>query len=360
MVQRKFEIKMKKLNNPLLILLIFIFFSFSACSKKEIEPVYAFDMQKMKVLVFREERTRLVNTYDADFVIVGGSIGGLAAALAACSSGRTTILIEETDSFAACFASPDTIEYSDSRFLDIAGSSLRNREFRQKIREWYEANKKQQPEIVSTLFSYPGYSGGDNFCFESDAALDVIMEMLEKHITRERLTILTRHKVVKAVDFNQRIASLNLVDLNNKLINQVTGWLFIDATDTGELLPLAGIEYSLGKESRAETDEAHAADAPDSLGAFDNFYFRDVPAEDASDFYETDLYRGIPESPKDFVNVRVASKPRHLIAMKRIFEQDISAEYTSGPRASFFKDSIGIGYSPIRLQYRPHWFWLFL
>ncbi len=40
-------------------------------------------------------------------------------------------------------------------------------------------------------------------------------------------------------------------------------------------------------------------------------------------------------------------EPRRIKAFVRITEQDISAEYVSGPRARFFRDSIGIGYSPV-------------
>ncbi|MFC1650193.1 hypothetical protein ACFL2X_01345, partial [Candidatus Latescibacterota bacterium] len=36
----------------------------------------------------------------------------------ACSSGRGTILIEETDSIASCFATPDTSEYFDNKFVE--------------------------------------------------------------------------------------------------------------------------------------------------------------------------------------------------------------------------------------------------
>ena len=43
------------------------------------------------------------NFFDADFVIIGGGLGGIAAALSICSSGRTVILVEETDRIAGCF-----------------------------------------------------------------------------------------------------------------------------------------------------------------------------------------------------------------------------------------------------------------
>ena len=40
---------------------------------------------------------------------------------------------------------------------------------------------------------------------------------------------------------------------------------FVDATETGELLPLAGVEHVTGAESREQTGEPHAAAVADPL-----------------------------------------------------------------------------------------------
>ena len=331
-------------------LIIIIIFVFGCGNKEELEIIYAVDRQNMKMIVLSGERTRLKNFYYADLVIIGGGLSGIAATLAACSSGRITILIEETDSIAACFASQDTSEYFDSKFVEITGSSKRYSVFRSKIKEWYEKRSKKQPETFSLLFSDFEDFGTNNFCFENEAAIDVIYDMIEKHIERERLIILKRHKIVKVVGFNERIASLNLVDLDNKVVNQVTGWMFIDASETGDILPLCDIKYVTGKESKTDTGEPHAPLTADSLSAIEFYYYSDIDKNNDSEYYETDLVKDLPESKDSFKKVALVKESRRIKAFTRIVEQDISAEYQHGPRARFFEDSVGIGYSLITIS----------
>lgn len=338
--------------NSRILWLIMIFALVLGCSRKKPEVIRVADWQNMKMLVLTGERTRLKNFYDADFVIIGGGLGGIAATIAACSSGRTTILIEETDRIAACFAPQDTAQYFDNRFVEKTGSSIRYQTFRSKIREWYEKRSQLQPEFFSTFFADFKDFDSNNFCFESEAAIDVIYEMLENYIDREHLTILMRHKIAEVVVFKQRIASLNVVDLDNKVVNQVTGWMFIDATETGDILPLAGIEYVIGKESKTDTGEPHAPDAADSTDAIEYYYYPDVDISGGEDYYEINLVKEKPDNADSIRKVALVREPRRIKAFTRIVEQDISAGYQPGPRARFFKDSVGIGYSLINIS-RP-------
>jgi len=178
--------------------------------------------------------------------------------------------------------------------------------------------------------------------------------MIEKHIERERLTILKRHKIVKVVDFNERIASLNLVDLDNKVVNQATGWMFIDASETGDILPLCNLEYVTGEESKTDTGEPHAPLTADSLSAIEFYYYSDIDKDNGSDYYETDLIKDMPEDKNSVGKVALVKESRRIKAFTRIVEQDISAEYQHGPRARFFEDSVGIGYSLITISKRDN------
>ncbi len=333
--------------NTRALLLLVIFTFVAGCGSKGQKVIRVVDRQNMKILVLTGERTKLTNFYDADIVIIGGGVGGIAAAIAACSSGRSTILIEETDSIAGCFSKPDTSRYFDNRFMEMSGSSLRYRTFREKIKEWYEKKSKEQPKFISTLFSDIEDFGTDNFCFESEAAVDIIYDMVENHLERERLIILKRHKIAEVVSYSKRIASLNVVDLDNKVVNQVTGWMFIDATETGDILPLAGIEYVTGREGKADTGEPHAPETADSLNATEFYYYRDVDKSDGSDYYEIDLLKDKPKNVESFSSVKLVKESRRIKAIAKIIEQDISEEFRKGPRARFFGDSVGIGYSPI-------------
>ncbi len=336
---------MKYMGLPFVMILVFT----GSCGK-EPEIIRAVDRQNMNMVILTGERTVLDNFYDADFVIVGGGLSGIAATLAACSSGRGTILIEETDSIASCFASPDTSEYLENRFVDTSGSSRRYLVFREKIREWYAERPENQPEIFLPYLKQFGDFDEGNFCFDNEAAIDVIYDMIEKHIDRDRLTILNRHKVVEITEFGPRIASLNVVDLDNKTLNQVTGWMFIDASETGELLSLTSAAYTSGRESRDETGEPHAAENP--LNHTEKiYYYSENDYDSATGYYEVPL---LEEAPTEGIagSVVIETEARRLNAFLRVTEQDIAAEFNPGPRARFFEDSVGIGYSLITL-YEP-------
>jgi len=321
----------------------------SSCSGKQSKIIRAVDFQRMKVLVFTGDRADFGKTYDADFVILGGSIGGIAAAIAVCSSGRSAVLIEETDRIAGCFTGVDTLEYFDSRLMETAGFSLRYLLFRERIREWYRTRAIPQP----TTFSGHGQADTEGFCFTTEAALDVTGEMLGEQVASGRLTILTRHAVAKVFEFNKRITSLNVVDIDNTAVCQVIGWMFIDATETGDFLDIAGIPYTVGRESALMTGEPHAPAEPDTSGVYERYYYREDPAAlDRAGIYEYDLVKAPPAGEGSYSVLEHAVEPRRIKALVRIAEQDISAAAAGGPRAVFYYDSVGIGHGVIRIPGR--------
>ena len=177
--------------------------------------------------------------------------------------------------------------------------------------------------------------------------------MLEKNIERGKLTVIKRHKVAKVITFYNRIASLIAVDMDNLVCNHFTGWMFIDATRTGYILPFADAGYIRGKESRTDTGEPHAPENPDPFQVDEFLYCSDVlPSEDSKEFrecYVLDLYTEEPQGISEALKIPIDLRPRRMKTLKRIVEQDISAEFQRGPRADFFKDSVGIGYSSIYL-----------
>ncbi|MFC7738973.1 FAD-dependent oxidoreductase [Roseomonas sp. GCM10028921] len=59
-----------------------------------------------------------------------------------------------------------------------------------------------------------------------------------------------------------RLRAVTFPDLATGHERVVEAGFVIDASETGELLPLAGVEHVLGAESRADTGELHAVDGP--------------------------------------------------------------------------------------------------
>ncbi|MCE5250575.1 FAD-dependent oxidoreductase [bacterium] len=335
-----------------LVLLIVIssFLVFSDCGKKNIPVLRVVDTENNKLIILSGDKTKLHKFYDADFVILGGGLGGIAAALSICYSGRTAILVEETDRIAGCFAYQDTGYFADNGFIETSGSSRTYQKFRSTIKEWYAEKSQSPPDLFRDTYPLLGEFRTNGLCFETEAALDAIDRMLQERIDHGNLTIIKRHKVAKVIRFKDRITSLVAVDLDSLTVTQFTGWMFVDATRTGDLVPLLGLDYSYGRESRAETDEPHAAEIPDSLSAQDVFYYTNTrnskSHRNVSRCSVIDLQRN-PGAADIMVAVVIHKEPRRIKGLKRVFEQDISAQFHEGPRARFFHDSVGIGYQPI-------------
>ena len=206
---------MKHSNKTISVIGITCLFLFFGCGKKEVPVLRVVDTENDKLIVITGDRTKPTHFHETEFVILGGGLGGIAAAISICSSGRTAILVDDTDRIAGCFAVQDTNYIADNSFVDSSGSSKTYQTFRQKIKEWYEKRSQSPPDMISDHYPVLETFGSTGLCFETDAALDVINEMLEKKIERGNLIVLKRLKVAKVVTFNKRITSVIMVDLDD-------------------------------------------------------------------------------------------------------------------------------------------------
>ncbi len=319
-----------------------------SCSKEPLEVLSVVDEDQGRMIRLSGEKTKPANFYDADFLVLGGGLGGIAAALSICSSGRTVVLVEESDRIAGCFDQPDTTLFSDNSLIESSGASRSYQEFRKGIREWYKEKKEQPPELFSELFSGIAEFESDQFCFETEAALKVINDMMASNIKRGKLTVIKRHKIAKVVTFSSRIASLHAIDMDNLVVSQFTGWMIVDATRSGYLMPIAGIDFNHGRESSRDTGEKLA---PVSIGSHEPLrYLHCTPPDDDSGVAVCDISESSQPSTEFMVEIPVYRYPRRMKGFYRISEQDILKSYHEGPRGKFFRDSVGIGFYPVMLD----------
>jgi hypothetical protein len=82
--------------------------------------------------------------------------------------------------------------------------------------------------------------------------------MLESHVASGKLSILLRTAAVAVQKKGDSIESVTLYGFETHQFLRLKGTVFIDATELGEFLPMAGAEYVTGAESRSETGEADA------------------------------------------------------------------------------------------------------
>lgn len=311
----------------------------SACNGNDETVMRAYDAQNNRMIVLTGDKTKITNFYDTDFVVIGGGIGGIAAALAICESGRSVYLIEESDRIAGCFSGSGVYASPADALVEKAGMSRNYRAFRAGIQAWYGKNGKTPP------------SNTGGFCFGGDAALAVIGDMLKEKVASGQLTVLKRHKVAKVTRYERRIASLQTIDLDNQCVDQVVGYGYIDATEHGDLFPLAGIPYVAGSEGAADTGEPHAAANADSLAAMRMCCCADsgMAGEKGTGHRYVLTVREDAAVP-GFCAFPVMRESRRIRALDRITEQDIAAGSQPGPRARFRPDAVGVGYSPIVIE----------
>jgi hypothetical protein len=196
----------------------------------------------------------------ADVVIVGGGLGGVAAALGACRSGATVLLTEESEWLGGQVTSQGIGHLDDHPWIEQFGCTATYRLFRDGIRRFYRDHYPMTATARAARHLNPGAATVSALTFEPRVALAVIEALLAPHRSSGQLHVLTRHRPVSAEVDADEIRAVTVLDEREGVERTLTGRIFLDATETGELLPITGTEYVTGSEARAETQEPHAGD----------------------------------------------------------------------------------------------------
>jgi hypothetical protein len=197
--------------------------------------------------------------YSADVIIAGAGLGGCAAALAALRNNLKVILTEETD-WPGGQISQQGVPPDEHQWIETHGCTRSYRDFRNKIREYYFRNYPLTDSARNNKFLNPGDGSVSRLCHEPAVAVSVLSEFMNPYISCGRLIFLKNHKIISADVNRDRVRSveaLNLLTGKSRILD--APW-FIDATETGALLPLSGTEYVTGSESRSDTGELHAGE----------------------------------------------------------------------------------------------------
>jgi hypothetical protein len=198
-----------------------------------------------------------VRELTADIVIIGGGLGGCAAALAAAQHGRRVILTEETDWIGGQLTS-QAVPPDENRMIETIGGTRRYREFRQRVRDYYARNFPLTEVARANKLLNPGNGGVSRLCHEPRVALAVLEEMLAPFVASQRVQLLLRHRATAATTTGDRVEA---VQVRNEASGQTVvlhAPLFVDATELGDLLSLTGTEYVTGAEAQRQTEEPRA------------------------------------------------------------------------------------------------------
>ena len=195
---------------------------------------------------------RLIET---EVAIIGGSLGGVAAALAALEGGARVVVTESTDWLGGQLTSQGVSAPDEHPLIEQFGGTARYSELRTRVRRHYREHHSAPAVMPNGAPLNPGNGWVSRLCFEPRAGVAVIGEMSGPHLKSGQLTILYHHTPVAATVTN---GSLRSVTLHGTEHVQVSAPLFLDATDLGELLPLCGAPFVTGAEAQSDTGEPHA------------------------------------------------------------------------------------------------------
>lgn len=198
---------------------------------------------------------------EADILIVGASLGGVAAAIAAARRGRSVILTEETD-WIGGQATTQGVPLDEHPWSERYGITRSYAEFRQGVRDYYRRHYPLSRAARADPNLNPGAGWVSKLCFEPRVGLAVLHQMLMPHLSAGRVRIFTRHHPLAVEADGDLIRSVTLADTRTGERRRFTAPYVIDATELGDLLELGGVESVIGAESRDETGEPLAADGP--------------------------------------------------------------------------------------------------
>jgi hypothetical protein len=192
-----------------------------------------------------------------DVAVIGGGTGGIAGALAALRAGARVLLSEETDWVGGQLTS-QLVPPDEHPWIESTGATLLYREYRNQVREYYRRHFPLTAEARATPFLNPGNGSVSRIAHEPRVSLAVLESMLLPYLSSGQLTLLLRHKPVAADASDTKVRAVRLRDLDSGRETTVEARYFLDATEQGDLLPLAGVAYVTGAESRKETNEPTA------------------------------------------------------------------------------------------------------
>jgi hypothetical protein len=205
----------------------------------------------------------------ADVVIVGGGLGGCAAAIAALRNGLRVVMTEETDWIGGQLTS-QAVPPDEHRWIETHGANASYRQLRTRIRDYYRAHYPLTDAARENPLLNPGNGSVSRLCHEPRVALAVLQDWLAPWLSGGRLTLLAEHRPVAADVQGDTVRTVTVQSLRTGRRCTLSAPYFLDASELGDLLPLTGTEFVTGAEAKAQTNELHALERedPDNQQAF--------------------------------------------------------------------------------------------
>ena len=201
--------------------------------------------------------------YHTEILIVGGGLGGVAAALAAGRQGHRVILASRHDRLGGQLTTQG-VPPDEHPWIEMFGATTSYRALRRAIRDYYRRHYPLIGRAQRDPYLNPGNAWVSRLAHEPRVAVQVINDLLAPLQASGNLAVWRGYHPTHVTADRDRVRAVTLTDAAGESLT-VTADYVLDATELGDLLELGGVEYVAGTEAQAETGEPHARERADPL-----------------------------------------------------------------------------------------------
>jgi len=207
-------------------------------------------------------------TENYDIVICGASLGGTLAAYSACLLGKKVILLEKTKWIGGQLTS-QAVPPDEHPWIETEGATSTYMAYRKQVRKYYIDHPFFKDEIKEKKEFCPASSEVSRVSHPPKLALRILNDMLSEFLGKN-LTIYYEVEFVNACANQEFVESVTCKIKGAEITFK--GRIFIDGTDTGDLLPLTNTLYRFGAEPYELTKETHAPESGNNQDAQPSVY----------------------------------------------------------------------------------------
>jgi hypothetical protein len=188
---------------------------------------------------------------DHDLVVVGATPAGIAFAVRAAREGARVLLVHHTGHLGGMLA--NGLGVWDTRY-DRKRAPIYDEVRAAILAHYRDTYGPASPQFRAAL---PGPTGHTNGRFEPHVAERILTALVA---CETRITVVREHHPVAVERHGPVIASLTFASMQGPARFRATARIFADCSYEADTLPLAGIAYRVGRESREECGEPHAGE----------------------------------------------------------------------------------------------------
>lgn len=198
-----------------------------------------------------------------DLLVVGGGLGGVAAALRAARLGRRVCLVEESSWLGGQISTQGVSHLDEHQYIETFGGTAAYYDLRDAIRDHYRSHYSLAPAAQRAPDLNPGNAWVSRLSFEPRVGAAVLDALLAGPHDSGTLQVFYHTRAVAAEVYDGRIASVLTRDTHSGAPLRFRPAYVLDATDHGDMFVLTATAYAVGAESRHQTGEPSAPERAD-------------------------------------------------------------------------------------------------